>query len=1146
MCSRTLHSGCRPAWLSALSLVLMLSASAASIDAALAQEGQSAAAQRSFSIPAGSLSAALVVFGQQAGVQVSYVPSVASGLKSSGVNGIMSVDAALSQLLSGTGLSFKMNGAKTVVVSQEGDSAGATVDGAIALDTIDVSGGASAAEAAADAPYQAAGSVSHVSREQIDRVPPISPGDMFINTPGVINAGNRVGTSLNPNIRGLQGMGRVNTTIDGARQNTSSYRGYIGNRDESYVDPDMIGGIDISKGPSSGPGVGGIGGTVNFRTLEAGDIVKPGETKGSRVKTMLGSNGVSPPAEGTTATADRPTFYGDTFSGSFATAVAKENYEGIVAYSKRQQGNYFAGTDVPKGLIVEPPKPTDQIRSQIMPGYEVFNTSEDTDSFLAKGKLKGEEQSLELSYLYYGSKAAQINDIFITTGSPNTQYDPPETRVDTYTAKYRYTPTDNPYVRFRANLWLTDLYSDKFLGNFPFPYASSTVGGDIGNTSVVDTSLGELTLDAGAEFVREHATAEQFASPVTGSKGWETYGPSGVRLMTSAYGSASLKPTDWMTLTGGLRFDHYTSEGEGYLAKYPDKSGSRASPNASILIEPLDGVQLYAQYAEGYRPPSLRESHWHYQGLLVNNPNLEGEVAYNKEVGLNLLRNDVAASGDKLRFKASYFDNFYDDYIIRYLKPARPGQMGNEYHWANIDSATYRGFELSGGYDVRWLFVEGAFTKYTNVEYCLTRTNCGAPKYGTVLSGGTSPTAADYASNYVPPDYSGSVTLGIRAFDEKLTLGARTHFAGLRYGSEWATVSAARIGIESTWPKYQIYDVFGSYQLTDDAIVNFSVENITDEYYFGGLASLGIPSPGRTVRLGFTRNLDGDAFPEVPDLTLGRAAEGTPGSNWTGLYFGGHVGYGFAGTEGVTTAADGTPGGIPATESVSLHGKDLPRGGQIGVNYQMPNRVVIGAEADFSWSTFTGNQKAASTESATLTAGSWPQAETDYAFDWMATLRGRVGYAYDRFLIFGTGGLAFLNEEQTRTQYISNGTASASNPIGRYTEESFKESSSAVRMGWTAGVGAEYALTSNWSLKAEYQFADFGQETFLFPGARAGVVKGFDTTTICRVNSPPPCPGGVNTVIRTHTTGSSEITNGRKALNELELQTLKLGVNYRF
>ena len=334
--------------------------------------------------------------------------------------------------------------------------------------------------------------------------------------------------------------------------------------------------------------------------------------------------------------------------------------------------------------------------------------------------------------------------------------------------------------------------------------------------------------------------------------------------------------------------------------------------------------------------------------------------------------------------------------------------------------------------------------------------------------------------------------------------------------------------------------------MTEDALVNFSVENITDEYYFGGLASLGIPSPGRTVRLGLTRNLDGDAFPEVPDLTLGRAAEGTPGSNWTGLYFGGHIGYGFANTEGVTTAGNGVPGGAPATESASLHGKDLPRGGQIGINYELPNRVVIGAEADFSWSTFTSKQKAVSTESPTLANGSWPQAETDYAFDWMATLRARIGYAYDRFLIYGTGGLAFLNQDQERTQYLSNGNASAANPVGRYTEEWFKESASAVHMGWTVGTGAEYALTSNWSVRTEYQFADFGQETFLFPGARAGVVKGYDTTTVCRASSPPPCPGGVNTVIRTHTAGSSEKTNGRKASNDLDLHTIKLGVNYRF
>lgn len=1112
---------------------------------ALAQQGPTSV---SYSIPAGSLGTALTRWAQTSGIKLLASAEALKGRTTSGLSGTYEPQQALSTLLAGTGLTYAFNGATVTVsdASAAGDATGATLPGAIALDTIDVSGGGAAAQ---DQPYMTPGSTSHVSRETLDRVPPTSPGDVFITTPGVINAGNRVGTSINPNIRGLQGMGRVNTTIDGARQNTSTYRGYIGNRDETYVDPDMIGGIDISKGPSDGVGVGGIGGTINFRTLAAEDIVKPGETKGSRVKASLGSNTSSEPDAGTTVRAERPGIDLDTFSGSFATAVLQDNYEGVVAYSKRKQGNYFAGTDVPDGLSLDPLGAFGSNRAQVQAGAEVFNTSENTESLLAKMKLKGEEQSLELSYLYYGSASGQVNELLLTTGIANAQYDLTNIHGDTYTAKYRYTPDDNPLVKVRANAWLTDLSSDRFMATILQPYGTRTVGGDIGNTSVVTTALGELTLDNGGEFVREHATAEQFPSTATGSNGWETFGPSAVRLMLSAYSNASYKPTDWLTLSGGARYDWYNSEGEGYLTRFPEKSGSRVSPNAGIVVTPFEGIQLYGKYSEGYRPPSLRESHWHYQGLLFNNPDLRPEIAENKEVGLNVLRDDVALSGDKLRFKASWFDNFYDDYILRWQLPRRPGSTGNQYMWTNMNSATYRGFELSGSYDARNFFFEGAFTKYTKIEYCTLAGTCGSPMMGTAIAGSSpNPIATDYVSNYIPPEYSGSITLGVRAFDEKLTLGARTHFAGVRSGTTWMTGNAARVGVDVSWPEYVIFDVFGSYKFTDDMLANFSVENITDEYYFGALASIGLPSPGRTFRFGLTRTLGEDAIPTIPDLALGRAAEGTPGSNWTGLYIGGYVGYGVADMDGETTAADGTPGGIPATESVDLRGTDLPRGAQIGFNYELPNRLVVGLEGDIGWSTLYDKQEAVATESATLARGSWRQAETEYEFDWTATLRGRVGYAFDRFLVYGTGGLAFLNEEQVRTQYIDSLMApTAARPIGTSTVESFKESSSAVRLGWTVGTGVEYAFANNWSLKGEYQFADFGEEEFLFPGARSGVVKGYDVRTRCTPNnSTPPCPGGFNGFITTHTKGSSETTNGRKALNDLDLHTVKIGVNYRF
>jgi hemoglobin/transferrin/lactoferrin receptor protein len=1150
--NRSVGRSIRPALLGSAAVYIALGIAGGGINQVRAQgaSGQKAAAQGiQFNIPAQGLGSALTSFADRAGLKLLFPSSLVAGKSSPGLSGQLSRQQGLSRLLAGTGLSYQFTSANTVTIidpSAGGNGAAATVPGAIALDTIDVSGGNASAGMTPDTPYQTPGSSSHISRETLDRVPPISPGDVFINTPGVINAGNRVGTSINPNIRGMQGMGRVNSTIDGARQTTSTYRGYTGNRDETYVDPDMVGGVDISKGPSDGVGVGGIGGSINFRTLDAHDIVKDGETTGSRIKTTMGSNGVAPRDVGTTVGADRPSFYGDTLSGSFATAVIKDNYESIVAYSKRKQGNYFAGTKVPDGIVFG--AGTVNPNAQIRPGTEVFNTSEETESLLAKGKVKGEEQSLELSYLYYGSKAGQVSDNFLVVNSTNQQYALQNIEVDTYTAKYRYTPTDNPFVNFRANLWMSDIESDRFLATIDKPYGTRTVGGDIGNTSVITTALGKLTLDNGAEFVREHATAEQFASSITAANGWGTWGPSGVRLMTSAFSKASLDATDWLTVSGGARYDHYNSEGEGFLTRFPERSDSRVSPHAGVVLTPLEGVQLYGQYTEGFRPPSLRETHWNFQDVLFNNPDLSPEIAKNKEVGLNILREDVARSGDKLRFKASLFDNHYDDYILRARIPSRPSQ-GNRYAFSNIDSATYRGYELSGSYDARTFFFEGAFTKYTKIEYCLPNGTCSAPSLGAPLFGSNprpgSAISTDYVSNYIPPEYSGSFTAGFRAFDEKLTLGARAHFAGVRVGSVMPlTASGSRVGIDVTWPKYQVFDIFGSYAFTEDVTANFSVENITDEYYFGALSSVGLPSPGRTVRLGLTRTLDGDAFPSVPDLTLGRAAAGTPGSDWTGLYVGGHLGYGFASIKGETTAGNGTPGGIPATESANIDLDEQLRGFQVGVNYEFGNRLVIGVEGDLSWAKHSGTQQAIATE-GTLGQRNWLQAETDYDFDWMATLRGRVGYAFDRFLAYGTGGVAFLDESQLRTQYVANFSKSPPypNPFGTETAEAFKESAARVRTGWVVGGGFEYALTNHWSLSGEYQYADFGVESAEFPGALAGVAG---PTQVQVGTRPNPRPGGQPIPIFGTVPGSSQTVNGRKASDELDLHTLKIGINYRF
>ncbi len=1131
--------------------------------AQIVQTQDTTAPARQFNIPAQPLTNALSQFGRQSGLQVAFPSEASQGVRSNSVVGSFTPQQALERLLRGTGVSYRITSQGTAVVggrpsADASDAAGRpAADGSLVLDPINVTANRSTTNG--DTPYETPGSVSHVSREQLDRLPPASAGDVFIDTPGVISAGNHVGTSINPNIRGLQGMGRVGTTIDGTRQNTSSYRGYIGNRDETYVDPDLIGGVDISKGPGSGVGVGSIGGNVNFRTLEAGDIVKDGQTFGTRVKGSLVTNGVAEQSPSflsnnavNTAANGRPSFFnGDTYSGSAAVAAIKENYEFIVAYSKHVQGNYFAGTKVPDGIIFRPANAvttTANANSLVKPGQEVFNTSENTDSFLAKGKVKwGDGQSLELGYLSYNSHYGEIDELSyqaaIVSGIlPYGQFPLSETRVDTYTAKYKYEPSDSPYVKMRANLWLTDLASQRH-GVLPGPYGDTTLGGDVGNTSVFTTPLGQLTWDNGVEFTRERATAEQFPSSVSGSEGWETYGPSGVRLMTGTFSNASLRPIDWLTLSAGLRYDHYNSSGEGYLTKFPDRSGGRVSPNAAVVISPMEGIQFYGQYKEGYRPPSLRETHWHYQGLLWNNPDLQPEIAKDYEAGLNILRNNVLQSGDKLRVKLAYFDNHYDDYIVRYQTGS--GSTGSaadhKYVWYNINGANFRGFEISGNYDSGAFFLEGAFTKYTKIEYCETAGSCAPPTSQFDLASPTGALKNDYAANYVPPNYAGSVTAGIRLFDQKLTLGGRVQFSSARSGSVWPPTS----GDTFTWPSYQVYDLFGIYKIDDDSTINFSIENLTDQYYFGALTSIAVPSPGRTARISYTTTLN-ETTPLVrhlPNARLGNASDGAPGSDWTGLYLGGHLGYGLARTKGVTTAGDGTPGAIPATESADLSFRDLTRGLQGGFNYQFSNRVVIGIEGDYSWTKFRKTQDAIATEAPKLTTGSFLQAKTDYQFDWTASLRARVGYAFDRVLVYAMGGLTFLNESEVRSQYRA---VSGSVPS---TQLNFREEASGTRSGWTFGGGFEYALTNNWSLRGEYSYDHFGDREFLFPNATAGVTLPYAVQTqICAVYFPPSRGGGCR-LYRTQTVtvpGSSQTTNGRRAENDLDFHAIKIGVNYRF
>jgi outer membrane immunogenic protein len=192
----------------------------------------------------------------------------------------------------------------------------------------------------------------------------------------------------------------------------------------------------------------------------------------------------------------------------------------------------------------------------------------------------------------------------------------------------------------------------------------------------------------------------------------------------------------------------------------------------------------------------------------------------------------------------------------------------------------------------------------------------------------------------------------------------------------------------------------------------------------------------------------------------------TPVYNWTGFYLGvnGGGGWGHSWWQG------------PAT-GVGLSGGQV--GGTAGYNWQYGN-AVLGLEGDLDWSNLSG------TSNSALCPG------CGTSDSWLSTVRGRVGYAFDRFLVYGTGGAAFGD---VRANF-------SSDPV-----------SDVTKTGWAGGAGVEIAFAPHWTAKAEYLFVDLPNGS---------------CTTNCAIQNP---------------NGPPLIPNIAVKFNE---SIVRAGVNYRF
>lgn len=482
-----------------------------------------AANARNFDLPAGPLGSSLANFGAQSGLQVSLDAADVQGLQSVAVAGTMAPARALAQMLAGSGYTGRIDG-NVVTLVPVPKAAPATVQ----LGALEVDGARTALTAGeerdargADDVYDRDTTTTYMGKDEVERYKGVNPSDMLKGMLGVYSGDPRNGGAIDPSIRGISGPGRVPVIIDGTEQALTVWRGYNGASNRAYIDPSLVSGLQVQKGPVSERGVdGAIGGAVVVHTLDADDILRKGKHFGIEMKLEGGDNSTSPRWPTSLNGKDYrtvpgfpewPSFpYGDPSLtvtprtsannhllslGDKAVRVAAAARLGKVdlfgAYAYRTRGNYFSGENesayyTQSALSNNPGNFIKRMGLQYLPGNEVTNTSSETSSWLAKLVW----HINDASYLKAGFRdtSATYGDILssrLVTGGVNVgaiQWPSSHIHTQAYNLDYRLQP-GLWWLDLKANAWGTHTRSaTNSLGGFP--NAATTDNPILTNTAV--------------------------------------------------------------------------------------------------------------------------------------------------------------------------------------------------------------------------------------------------------------------------------------------------------------------------------------------------------------------------------------------------------------------------------------------------------------------------------------------------------------------------------------------------------------------------------------------------------------------------------------------------------------------------------------
>ncbi|WJR79131.1 TonB-dependent hemoglobin/transferrin/lactoferrin family receptor [Bradyrhizobium sp. NP1] len=665
------------------------------------------------------------------------------------------------------------------------------------LDTITV-----AASKTEERAVDALAPVSAVTLEQIQGLQPNRMSDIFYAVPGVSfqERGDDPATVIN--VRGLQDFGRVAVVVDGARQN---YQRTGHNANGSFfLDPELIGGVDVVRGPTANIyGSGAIGGVVSFRTKDINDVVRPGERWGVDMTGSYGSNS----SRG----------LGSIFGGVRASPDV-DMFGGAVY---RTQGNYKdgngteignTGNDIAAGVMKLTVRPAD--------GHEIKFGGVFQDYQYSIGQFnRGPVATAAQRALFQGS-SVYASDAKNYSGTITWKYAKPDDMWWDWSATVYGNRTDNDQVKTYHSGTTPSAYCGGGFGNNVSgcvgdrrSYLLDTIGTDVNNTTRFNVGDWRNALTYGFDVFNDKVNT----SDSRGNSNITT--PGGERTVSGGFAQLKNNYSTWLEIVSAIRYDRYDLDSAAVST-----GGDRFSPKITVGVTPVAGLTPYVSYAEGYRAPSITETliaGEHATGggpaffpcpggtaglfCFLPNPNLRPEVGKNKEAGINLKYDGIFAASDSFRGKFNVFRNDVDDYIdlvgstpISPILIVYPGLYSQFYQYQNVAHARIEGVEWETMYDAGLWYV-GLSDHVMRGKN--TQTNIGL-------------------ATITPRKVT--TTAGLRLLDRQLILAAQwSSFAG--------NTDLPAGYLPST--SYELVNLYLTWNATKDITFTASIDNLLNQYY---------------------------------------------------------------------------------------------------------------------------------------------------------------------------------------------------------------------------------------------------------------------------------------------------------------------------